>query len=417
MMKRRTVLGAGLMTLPMAGCAGRDTDGERVFRQFDPADQATGLAAAVAAWNTGHPDYTVTMETLSPNNPQQFAREANAGSGPDIAQLAFTDVAFMAEPRILTPLDDLMESSPAEGQDDLLAADMTTYDGSMWAIPWTADTMALVYRPDVLEKAGLSETPSDWEELADVAARITKDSGGDVSGFLFAAGAQFSSAQWFPINYYLWAHGSQLIRADGDTWSAAVSEQQLVDAMEYFDSFFTEHITPAAMQAVTDYGDPSIVGALDDGSCAMTFMPPTAFRTAQENVDAELRTAPMPCGLVDGDTHLGGRALGINANCEEPEAAWAFVKHLLSPGTFEDYPQYPASSTTIQQIDVAPAEKGFTDQLPHAESFARYADAPMTISSLQELVNQQFSAVYSGQSESASAAQKILSTLSTELED
>src|SRR5699024_7854492 len=105
---------------------------------------------------------------------------------------------------------------------------MTTYEGSMWAIPWTADTMALVYRPDVLEQAGITDTPSDWEELADVSAKITEDSGGDVSGFAFAAGAQFSSAQWFPINYYLWAHGSQLIEADGDRWSVGVTEHQLI---------------------------------------------------------------------------------------------------------------------------------------------------------------------------------------------
>lgn len=416
-MRRRTVLAAGLLAAPLASCAGRGNEGERVFRQFDPADQVGGLAETIESWNAEHPDYRIAMETLSPNNPQQFAREANAGSGPDIAQLAFTDVSFMAEPRILTPLDDLMASSPAEGGDDLLATDMTTYDGSMWAVPWTADTMALVYRPDVLEQAGITETPQDWEELAGVAAKITQDSGGEVSGFVFPAGAQFSSAQWFPINYYLWAHGSQLIRADGGTWSVGVSEQQLVDTLEYFTSYFTEGITPVSMQATTDYGDPSIIGSLDDGTCAMTFMPPAAFRTARESVGAELMTAPMPGGLEDGATHLGGRALGINANCEEPEAAWEFVKFLMSPETFENYPQYPASATTLDQVDVDPSEQGYVDQLPHAESFARYADAPITIASLQELVNQQFSAVYSGQSEPPEAARKILSTLTTELEE
>lgn len=415
-MRRRTMLAAGLMAAPLASCA-RRAEGRRVFRQFDPADQASGLAEALKIWNADHPDYRVSMETLSPNNPQQFAREANSGSGPDIAQLAFTDVSFMAEPRILTPLDDLMASAPSDADDDLLATDMTTFDGSMWAVPWTADTMALVYRPDVLEKFGIAETPQDWEELADVAARITEDSGGEVSGFVFPAGAQFSSAQWFPINYYLWAHGTQLIQADGETWTVAVDESDLVEAMEYFDAYFTQGITPTALQAITDYGDPSIVGALDDGSFAMTFMPPAAFRAAREKVGAELRTAPMPGGLEDGSTHLGGRALGINANCEEPEAAWEFISFLRSPETFALYPQYPASATTLEQIDVDSSEQGYIDQLPHAESFARYADAPIPIASLQELVNQQFSAVYSGQSEPAAAAEKIISTLIRGLED
>ncbi|WP_114854426.1 ABC transporter substrate-binding protein [Brachybacterium sp. YJGR34] len=416
-MRRRTVLAAGLLAAPLAACSGGDTEGDRVFRQFDPADQAAGLLDAVELWNEEHPDYRVSMETLSPNNPQQFAREANAGSGPDIAQLAFTDVSFMAEPRILTPLDAVMEASPAEGADELLATDMTTYEGSMWAVPWTADTMALVYRPDVLERIGVTETPRDWEDLAEIAAKLTRDAGGRVHGFLFPAGAQFSSAQWFPINYHLWAHGSQLIESEGGIWRPGVETGQLVETIEYFDAFFTDGITPTSMQAVTDYGDPSIVGALGDGSCGMTFMPPAAFRAAQSAVDAELLTAPMPAGLEDGTTHLGGRALGINANCAEPEAAWEFVKHLLGPETFETYPQYPASSSTIEQIEVDPSEQGFVEQLPHAASFARYADAPMTIASLQELVNQQFSAVYSGQSSPEQAAGRIIATLEDELEE
>lgn len=213
-------------------------------RRFDPADQASGLAEALQIWNADHPDYRVSMETLSLNNPQQFAREANSGSGPDIAQLAFTDVSFMAEPRILAPLDDLMASAPSDADNDLLATDMTTFDGSMWAVPWTADTMVLVYRPDVLEGFCITEKPQDWEELAGIAARITEDSGGEVSGFVFPGGAQFSSAQWFPIDYYLWSHGTQLIQADGETWTVAVGESDLVEAMEYFDADFTRGITP-----------------------------------------------------------------------------------------------------------------------------------------------------------------------------
>src|SRR5699024_12708426 len=154
----------------------------------------------------------------------QCSRGAHPRHVHDIPPLAVTDISFLADPRILTQLDDLMASAPSDADDDLLATDLTTFDVSMWAVPWTADTMALVYRPDVLEKFGIAETPQDWEELADVAARITEDSGGEVSGFVLPAGAQFSSAQWFPINYYLWAHGTQLIQADGEQWTVALHE-------------------------------------------------------------------------------------------------------------------------------------------------------------------------------------------------
>src|SRR5699024_9859995 len=133
-MRRRTVIAAGLLAAPVVGCSDRGTEGDRVFRQFDPADQAGGLAEAVETWNAEDPYYRTCTQTMNPNHLKQFAWEATASSCPDIAQLAFTDVSFMSEPLILTPLDALMAASPAAGGDDLLASAMSTYDGAMWAV-------------------------------------------------------------------------------------------------------------------------------------------------------------------------------------------------------------------------------------------------------------------------------------------
>lgn len=410
----------GTLAIGLAGCGAASEDDAGVvsltFRQFDPADQVGGLVEAVDAWNAANPEIQVALETVTPNNPQQFAREANSGSGPDIIHMALADVAFLAQPKVLLPLDDLVTSNPLDGADDLLATDMTTLDGTTWGVPWTADTMALVYRPDVLADAGISETPETWEEFQTVAETITAKSGGSVSGFCFAAGAPQSSAQWFPINYYLWNHDTFLIRNEGGEWEAGVSQAELEDTIDYFNTFFTNGTTPTSMQALTDYADPAIAAGLDDGTCAMTYMPPAAFRAVRDQIGAELATAPMPGGLVDGSTHLGGRALGITANTDHPEEAWEFIKFLMSADTFETYSQYPASAKTLSELEVDPTEQGFVDQLPHSVPFVKYIGAPVTIASLQELINQQFSAVYSGQSDSATAAKTILDTIENGLQ-
>jgi multiple sugar transport system substrate-binding protein len=404
-------LAAGLL----AGCSSSSQDDGDVvhltFRQFDPADQVQGLVDAVDAWNADHPDIQVELETVTPNNPQQFAREANSGSGPDIIHMALADVAFLAEPRVLLPLDDLMSSEPLDGADELLATDMTVLDDTTWGVPWTADTMALVYRPDVLADAGIEGTPETWEDFQKVAQEITESSSGSTSGFCFPAGAPQSSAQWFAINYFLWDHDSYLIESDGDDWTVGVTEDELADTIDYFNEFFASGTTPASMQSLTDYADPAIAAGLDDGTCAMTYMPPAAFRAVRDQIDAELATAPMPGGLVDGSTHLGGRALGVNANSEHPNEAWEVIKYLMSPDTFATYSQYPASAQTLTELDVDPAEQGFVDQLPHSVPFVKYIGAPVTTASLQELINQQFSAVYSGQSDSRAAAKTIIETI------
>ena len=410
---------ATLTTALLSACGGSGSGGDSgnvqlVFRQFDPANEVQGLQQAVDSWNSAHPEIHVDMQTLSPGNSQQFAREANGGSGPDINLIGYVDVGFLAKPKILTPLDELMKKDPLDRpSDDLLATDMVTFDGQMWALPWTADTFALTYRPDALEQAGIPAPPSTWEGLAESARKVSSG-GGKTAGFCFAGAGSANSAQWFAINYYLWSHGATLIKKDSSgSFQPGATRQQLASAMDYFNGLFTSGATPTSYKAVSDYTDPSITGALANGSCAMSYEPPQTLRAiVGKAADGAVLTAPMPAGLQDGNTHLGGRALGINANTKHPEAAWQFVKYLASPATFKTYNQYPASKSILQSLDVPKSEQGFVKQLPHSQSFARYVGSAMTINSIQQLVDQQFSAVYSGQRSSSDAAQALLDGLS-----
>lgn len=422
-MKRsaRTAVIGVFLAAALAACAGADrgaggstgSTGKLIMRQFDPAAEIQGLQAAVDTWNKQNPDTQVELQTLSPANVQQFAREANGGSGPDINVIGYTDVNFLAKPKILLPLDDLMKSAPLEGSaSDLLATDMVTFDKKMWALPWTADTFALAYRPDALKAAGVAAPPTTWEALASDAAKISSSSGGKTAGFCFAGAGSPTSSQWFAINYYLWSKGSGLIEKDSaGKQKPKATTQQLTSAIDYFAKLFTTGATPKSFQAVDAYTDPSIVGGLASGSCAMSYLPPQTLRSVEKQAPGKVLTAPMPDGTTDGATHLGGRALGINANTKNPEGAWKVLRFLASATTFSTYDQYPASKSTLAALKVPESEKGFVLQLPHSQSFGRYIGSQMTIASIVQLVNQQFSSVYSGQTSSSAAAQAIVDGL------
>ncbi|MEV0616731.1 extracellular solute-binding protein [Nonomuraea sp. NPDC050404] len=410
------------LVVTLTACSGSEPESKDgtvtlVFRQFDPESEVRGLATVVDAWNRDNPRVQVEMQTLSPNNVQQFAREANAGTGPDINQIGYSDVEFLATPRILLPLDEHLSKDPLpEGtKEGLLATDMVTFEGKTWAMPWTADTMALVYNPKALSAAGVKDPPATWEQLAADARQISSSSAGKTSGFCFPASGSATSAGWFAINYYLWAHGGTLVRKDSaGNWQTGATPQQLAAAIQFFTDLFASGAVPKANQAVQDYSDPTISNGLATGSCAMTYQPPATFAALREKAEqagTALTTAPMPSGLTDGATHLGGRALGINRNTEHPAEAWSFVKYLMSATTFKTYDQYPASAETLEDLPVPEAQQGYVEQLPHSRSFARYIGSEMTIASMQQLVNQRCSAVYSGQQTSAQAAADILKGL------
>jgi multiple sugar transport system substrate-binding protein len=384
---------------------------ELVFRQFDPPTETAGLVAAIDAWNASHPDIQVKMETMSgADTLAQLAREVPAGAGPDIQHLAFVWTRDLARSGLLMDLDDDIKSDPpGKGIDDFLATDLATLDGKLYGVPWSADTFAMAYRPDLLEAAGLT-FPDTWDDLAAAAKKLANDDG--QYGFCFPAGSAPDSGMWILANYYLWSNGSTLLdETSPGQWKVAVTEDDLAKAMDYFNSYFTDGMAPESLITVNSWGDPELVGGLGRGDCVITFFPPQTFRAAEGQSEVPLMTAQIPQGSVKRISHLGGRALGINPNTKHPKEAWEFVRYLLGPETFKTYNQYPAQKSLLESLDFPASEEGYVKMLPLAQTFERYISSPIPVSTMTALINQEFGAVFSGQRTSEEASQNVIKQL------
>lgn len=423
-MKRSRLLAVAValsLTAALAACGGGGSGGADdgtitlTFRQFDPPAETVGLQKAIDSWNSSHPTVQVKMETLSgADSMQQFAREANSGSGPDVIQIGYVNVKDLAKPKILMPIDDLAaQAAPDTPLDKYLALDMNQFDGKTWGLPWTVDTFALAYNPSVLKAADVSTPPADWTQLAADATKISKTKQG-VSGFCFAGASGPSAGQWFAINYYLWSHQASLVTGEGGTWKVGASVDQFRDAIDYFNGLFGSGATAKSMIAVESINDPQLVDGLANGTCGMTMMAPQTFRQARATND-QLITVPMPDGLTDAATHLGGRSLGINASTKHAEQAWAFIRFLNSKEAFTTIEQYPAATTILSDMTVPDGEDGYQQQLPHSQSFARYIGGPIPVATLQKIANSEFGAVYSGQKTSQAAAESLVQQIEAEL--
>lgn len=382
------------------------------FRQFDPPTETAGLVAAVDAWNASHPDIQVKLETMAGGDTlAQLAREVPAGAGPDIQHLAFVWTRDLARSQLLLDLGpQIAAAPPGAGIDDFLAIELATLDGKVFGVPWTADTFAMAYRPDLLEAAGITSFPNNWDELATTAKALTNDT--DQFGFCFPAGSAPDGGMWFLVNYYLWSDGSTLVEeVTPGQWEIAVTTEDLKAAMDYFNGYFSEGTTPESLITVNTWGDPELVGGLGRGDCAITFFPPQTFRAAQGQSEMPLLTAPIPEGSAKRISHLGGRALGINPNTKHPNEAWEFVRYLVGPESFKTYNQYPAQKSLLSALDFPAAEQGYVEMLPLAQTFERYISSPMPVSSMWALVNREFGAVFSGQRSSEEAAAVLLKDL------
>lgn len=394
-----------------------------VFRQNDPPDNVRGLQEAVDTWNEENPEIQVRFETVPWSDAlNQYIREAQTGGGPDVLQLAFVWTRDLASSGLVTQLDPLIEASPPHaGIDDFLGTDLGEYEGGIYGLPWTVDTFAMAYRPDLFEAAGVSEFPDTWEDLQSVAAEVTADTNDDGRtdqyGFCFPGGGDAQSGIWFLINYYLWSHGTTIVEQVDGEWQLGVTVDQLADAFAYYDTFFEEGSTPESLIGVSNWGDPELTGGLARGDCVIGFFPPQTFRAAQEQSEAPLQSAMVPRGPETRISHLGGRALAIGANTEHPEEAWEFIQYLTSTDVFDQYEQYPAQEAPLGELDFPEAEQGFVDMLPQAITFREYILAPAEVSSMQNVTNREASAVFSGQRDAQRAAQAALEAIEGMLTD
>ena len=142
-------------------------------------------------------------------------------------QMAFVWTRDLAKEGLVTNLDSYIADSPPGSVSDMesfkeefLGYDLGEFEDSIWGIPFSVDTFAMGYRPDLLEAAGVSEFPDTWDDLFDAAQKLTVDSDGDGRtdqyGFCFPAGSGATSGMWFLANYYMWSNGNWLVDDAGD---------------------------------------------------------------------------------------------------------------------------------------------------------------------------------------------------------
>lgn len=396
------------------------------FRFNDPDQEQ--MRAALDQFEKANPDIKVELERMAWKDARdQFLREAAVSTGPDVVHIAFVWAKEFGEAGAVLPLADPLEQSPPpNGLDDFIAMDLATgNDGSIYALPWTTDTWAMVYRTDLLEEAGIDKLPETWEELKDASAKIHEATG--KSGFMFPAGSSASGTLWFLANYYWWSNGEALVeRKEDGSFGMDLTAADVTEAMDYFKSYLDDGEMPTSMLGVSDWADPAIIRGLVEGQNAIGIMPPNTFQAVLDAYAAAhpgeklpFVSGPVPKGSETRATHLGGRMLAINANTENPEAAWKLVRFLAEEEIFTDYytTQFPAQRSLLEEIEFAPEMEGYAEQLMHARSWGAYADGPAPIGAMWNAVGRGFGAALSGQRTTAEAGEEVVETVGKMLAD
>ncbi|WP_353472396.1 sugar ABC transporter substrate-binding protein [Salipiger sp. H15] len=368
------------------------------------------------AFYEAHPDIKVEWVTLEENVLRQRVTQdvATKGGQFDVMTIGTYEVPIWGERGWLVSLDDLPESYDAN---DILPAIRggLTVDGHLYAAPFYGESSMVMYRKDLMEKAGLEmpEAPT-WEFIKQAAAAMT-DKGSEVYGIclrgkagwgenmaFLTAMANSYGARWFDMDWKP--------QFDSEAWKAT-----LTDYLDLMNNYGPPGASSNGFNENLALFQSGKCGMWIDATVAASFVTNPTDSTVADKVGFAL--APDN-GLGKRGNWLWAWNLGIPAGTQKEEAAKAFVEWATSkeyidlvaskegwanvpPGTrtsLYENAEYlaaaPFAQMTLDSINAADPQHPTVDEVPYVG--VQFVAIP-EFQGIGTAVGQQFSAALAGQ--------------------
>lgn len=306
---------------PAAVTPNPDIQGKLTLWAWDTA--VAGLQAVDPVFQQAYPNIQVEYVPRPPADTyQQLQLAASAGSGgPDIALIEDSHLAQYAELGVLADVTDRV--SPYFDKMNSYKWPPAQVDDRTYAMPWDSGPVAVFYRRDVFEKAGVEpDSIKTWDDYHTAATTIKEKAGVPM---LQLAKAR-NDGRTFEM--MLWQQGLGYVDADGNV--ILDKEPAIQQTLEYLGQFWTEDLV-ADTEPWTDpwYGElkdakvatnPSAVWL---GGFLKSFIAP--------DTGGKWGVFQLPVWEEGGATSSndGGSQLAIWAQSEQQDAAWAYIEFHL----------------------------------------------------------------------------------------
>ncbi len=315
----------------------------------------TAIPAIIEEFEKQNPDIEVTIEMLPTKNLLEVV-EVKLGSGEKTPDVLFVDAPMVmayATKGYLEPLDEYYtEEEKAQYVD--ACREYGTVDGTFYAAPFVNSCQVLYYNTRMFDELGiphLSKDPADrltWEELVELAKKLTIDKDGDGTPEVFGLGISQISRPYQMLTMPE-SLGGQPIGDDG-TVTGVLTTDAWIEACQFIqDIFNTWNVSPKGVSAS------DMLAYFVSERVAMLVGPDYNYLSYSQNPEMTWDYAPYPY-FEDGVpvTPTGSWSLGINSKSENKDAAARLIRFLtLNPVCIEWFKMdghLPANKTTIEYV-------------------------------------------------------------------
>ena len=361
---------------------------------------------------TGHKVEWVTLEENVLR--QRVTTDITTKGGSfDIMTIGMYETPIWAKNGWLVPMDNL---SAEYNIDDILPAMRggLSYDGTMYAAPFYGESSMVMFRTDLMEKAGMEmPTAPTWEFIRDAAAAMT-DRDAEINGICLRGKAG-------------WGEGGAVITAMSNSfgarwfdmdWNAQFDTEQWANTI----NFFKDMMDASGPKGYATNGFNENLSLFQQGKCGMWI---------DATVAASFVTNPNDSTVADSvgfalapDNGLGKRsnwlwawALAIPAGTQKQEAAQQFIEWATGTDYIElvaanegwanvppgartslyenpNYKEVPFAQMTLDSILSADPNNSTVEESPYVG--VQFAAIP-EFAGIATEVSQEFSAAYAGQ--------------------
>jgi multiple sugar transport system substrate-binding protein len=328
---------AGAALLGASGCGGGGGGSGNITFSMGPDDPNKTYTKLIDKFNKQHKgEFQVVHREMPADTGLYFDKlrtEFQAGGGG--IDVIGGDVIWPIQFAAQGWVQDLSENFPASEQNKFLPAPINAsiYEDGIFAVPWFEDAGLLYSRSDLLEQAGYSAPPETWDELKEMALKISQDTG-TPNGFVFQ-GKNYEGGVCDALEY-IRTHGGDVL-SDVTSGEVIIDSPEAAAGLETYNSMITDGVAP---KAVANYDETTSEPVFGNGEAVFLRTWPGmygdlgsgTYKIKQEQV--EVSPIPVAPGNQSSST-LGGWTFMINAQTDLPDEAWEFVKFMSSYESFK----------------------------------------------------------------------------------
>jgi multiple sugar transport system substrate-binding protein len=353
---------------------------ELTFANWISTEDATKEAynQLIEGFESTHPNITIKSLGIPFNQyKDQVLVSATGGNAPDImmANQAFTPAFVGAS--IVQPLQSLLGETIAN---DILPSSKAgvTYDGQLFAAPWTPHPNALFWNKTLFQKAGLDPNtpPTTWDELLKNAEKIAALKADENGNPIYGIGEATKTGSYTGQMLYRigLSHGGKFVDDQGKLVFGEGTA--LTDSLTYLRGLADKKLTPigAEIKDLRGMFANGSLGFLIDGDFGRN-----NFRTMSgkgEAFDKEWGVALVPVNQTGrSETVFTEHQLLISKTTTHADAAAEFVKYLLSKDALVLYHKLNGVMSSLTSISSLPElneddyAKLFNEQMKTASPF------------------------------------------------